>query len=60
MHPAWVDVLRYPIVVDCSRAERELGWRASCDCRAALRRFGPLLRGDAGGPAPVMQGEAAT
>ncbi len=59
MHPAWVDMLRYPIVVDCSRAERELGWRASCDCATAVRRFGALLRGDAGVPARVMQGEAA-
>src|SRR5438132_1395154 len=29
MHPAWVDVLRYPIVGGCSRAERGLGWRGS-------------------------------
>lgn len=39
MHPDWVDMTRYPIVVDTSRAERELGWRASCDTTTALRRF---------------------
>ena len=59
-HPAWVDMLRYPIVVDSSRAERELGWRASCDCSTALRRFGTMLSEGAGGPAPAMQGEAVT
>jgi nucleoside-diphosphate-sugar epimerase len=44
LHPGWVDMGRYPIVVDTGRAERELGWRASGDCAAALRRFGELLR----------------
>jgi nucleoside-diphosphate-sugar epimerase len=42
MHPAWVSMLRYPIVVDTARAERELGWRAGCHCAEALRRFGSL------------------
>ena len=60
MHPAWVDMLRYPMVVDTSRAERELGWRASCDCAGAIRRFRAMLKGDAGSPAPVTQREAAT
>ena len=45
MHPGWADMLRYPIVVDTGRAERELGWRASVDCPAALRRYGELVRG---------------
>jgi nucleoside-diphosphate-sugar epimerase len=44
LHPGWADMGRYPIVVDTSRAERELGWRASCDSREALERFGALLR----------------
>jgi UDP-glucose 4-epimerase len=39
MHPDWVDMARYPIVVDASRAERELGWRASSDTATALKRF---------------------
>lgn len=44
MHPAWVDMARYPIVVDTTRAQRELGWRASTDCAGALERHGALLR----------------
>ena len=44
MHPGWADMLRYPIVVDTGRAERELGWRASVDCAGALRRYGELVR----------------
>jgi nucleoside-diphosphate-sugar epimerase len=44
LHPGWVDMARYPIVVDCARAQRELGWRASCDTAEALRRFGRLRR----------------
>lgn len=47
MHPGWVDMARYPIVVDTTRAERELGWRASGDCAVALRRYGALRRGEA-------------
>jgi UDP-glucose 4-epimerase len=60
LHPGWVDMGRYPIVVDAGRAERELGWRASCDCATALRRFGMLLRGEPDAPVPAMQREAAT
>ncbi|HEV3227948.1 MAG TPA: NAD-dependent epimerase/dehydratase family protein [Solirubrobacteraceae bacterium] len=39
LNPGWVDMGRYPIVVDTARAERELGWRASGDCTAALTSF---------------------
>jgi UDP-glucose 4-epimerase len=45
LHPGWADMARYPLVVDTTRAERELGWKASCDCKTAVRRFGALLRG---------------
>jgi UDP-glucose 4-epimerase len=45
LHPGWVDMARYPIVVDSGRAERELGWRASCDCTEALERFGRIRPG---------------
>ena len=51
MHPAWVDMARHPIVVDTARAERALGWRASCDCATALRRHGALLRDEPLSPA---------
>ncbi len=46
LHPGWADMARYPLVVDTTRAESELGWQASCDCETAVRRFGALLRGD--------------
>lgn len=38
-HPTWIDMARYPIVVDSGRAERELGWRPSLDCSETLERF---------------------
>jgi hypothetical protein len=44
LDPGWVDMTRYPIVVDTARAERELGWRAGCDCATALQRYGLLIR----------------
>lgn len=39
LHPAWVDMARYPIVVDAGRAERELGWRPGLDCSETLERY---------------------
>lgn len=42
LHPGWVDMVRYPIVVSTERAERELGFAPTCDCSEALRRFGAL------------------
>ena len=58
MHPGWADMARHPIVVDTARAERELGWRTSCDCAEALRRFGTLLR-DRAAPTTAIPKEAA-
>lgn len=58
LDPAWVDMTRYPIVVDCARAERELGWTASGDCADALRRFGETLRAR-GRRAPAVTPRAA-
>ncbi len=43
MDPGWVDMLRYPIVVDTRKAHRELGWRAREDCATALRRYQEVL-----------------
>jgi len=43
LHPGFVDMARYPIVLDAGRAERELGWRARDDSLATLRRFGELI-----------------
>ena len=45
LHPGFVDMARYPIVVDAGRAHRELGWRPRLDSLAALRRFGELIGG---------------
>ncbi len=39
MDPGWIEMARYPIVVDASRAQRELGWKPSCDCTEVLRRY---------------------
>ena len=44
LHPGFVEMARYPIVVDSSRAEAELGWSAQLDSVSALRRFGRHLR----------------
>ena len=38
-----MDANRYPIVVDASRAEAELGWSAERDTVGALRRFAETL-----------------
>ena len=46
LHPGFVDMARYPIVVDSGRARDELGWRPERDSAAALRRFGETLRTD--------------
>jgi nucleoside-diphosphate-sugar epimerase len=56
LHPGWVDMGRYPIVVDSTRAQRELGWSASGDCAAALGEFAQLLadrRRGSGPPVPA-------
>jgi UDP-glucose 4-epimerase len=39
LDPRFVDLARYPIVVDSARAERELGWRPRLDSVGALRQF---------------------
>ena len=44
LHPGFVEMARYPIVVDASRARAELGWSAQLDSVSALRRFGRWLR----------------
>ena len=44
LHPCFVDMDRYAIVLDASRAESELGWRARHDPRGALRRYAETLR----------------
>jgi UDP-glucose 4-epimerase len=43
LHPGFVDMDRYPIVLDATRAERELGWRPRHDTRGALERLRAAL-----------------
>jgi nucleoside-diphosphate-sugar epimerase len=35
--PAWLEGLSRPLILDCSRAARELGWQASHSAAAAIR-----------------------
>ncbi len=42
--PGWVDVSRYPIVVNTEKAKKELGWRPSYDTDGALRQLVSELR----------------
>ncbi len=44
LHPGFVEMARYPIVADSSKARAELGWSAELDSVSALRRFGEWLR----------------
>ena len=43
LDPGFVDMNRYPIVVDSARAEAELGWTAERDTVGTLRRFAETL-----------------
>jgi nucleoside-diphosphate-sugar epimerase len=43
LHPGFVDMARYPIVVSSRRAETALGWRPALDTAGALRRFAETL-----------------
>jgi UDP-glucose 4-epimerase len=47
LHPGFVDMDRYPIVLDSARAERELGWAARHDTRGALERLRETMAGSA-------------
>ena len=44
LHPGFVDIHRYPIVVSSTRAQETLGWRAEHDTGATLERFRATLR----------------
>jgi nucleoside-diphosphate-sugar epimerase len=44
LDPGFVDMARYPIVVDATRAREELGWNPRDDSEAALRRFAATVR----------------
>lgn len=38
-HAGWIEVSRYPIVVNCDKAKQELGWKPSLDSSGAIERF---------------------
>lgn len=38
-HAGWLEVARYPIIVNCDKAKRELGWCPSLDSAGAIERF---------------------
>ena len=35
---SWIEALRRPVLMDTSRARRELGWKPACDARETLRQ----------------------
>jgi UDP-glucose 4-epimerase len=39
LSPGWLDVARYSIVVDCTKAKTELGWSPKYDTPGALRKL---------------------
>ena len=43
----WVDLMRYPILMDTSRAKTQLGWRPQYTSEGALRAAADSLFGDA-------------
>ncbi len=38
-HPGWIKILKYPIIMDCSKAKKELGWQPTYTTVEAFRRF---------------------
>jgi nucleoside-diphosphate-sugar epimerase len=50
--PAWLEGLARPLVLDCSRAARELGWQARCSAVAAFRSI-DTSRAASGAKKPV-------
>jgi len=53
--PGWFDLLAAVPLMDCSRAERELGWRARHDARQALRELVDGVDAGAGTAGPAMR-----
>lgn len=37
--PEWLDVMRYPVVVDCQKAKQVLGWKPKYDTTGALKKL---------------------
>lgn len=38
-HAGWLEVARYPIIVNCDKAKQELGWSPALDSSGAIERF---------------------
>jgi len=45
LHAGWIESSRYPIIVDCSKAKTELGWKPTHTTMEALRHFMKSLEG---------------
>lgn len=39
LHPGWVEVFRYPSIMDTTKAREQLGWKPRLDTREAFRAF---------------------
>jgi UDP-glucose 4-epimerase len=53
--PSWVDLLAAIPLMDCSRAERELGWRPNFDGGQALHELVSGVASGAGAAGPALQ-----
>ncbi|HEX6967908.1 MAG TPA: NAD-dependent epimerase/dehydratase family protein [Micromonosporaceae bacterium] len=53
--PTWVDIAAAIPLMDCSRAEHELGWRPNYDGRHALRDLLDGVAAGAGAPTPALR-----
>jgi nucleoside-diphosphate-sugar epimerase len=58
MPPGWVDLALAVPLMDCSRAERELGWHATRTAEEALLELLDGLRERAGAPTPPLAPDA--
>jgi UDP-glucose 4-epimerase len=58
MPPGWVDLALSVPLMDCSRAERELGWRATHTAEDALLELLDGLRQRSGAPTPPLAPDA--
>ncbi len=39
LHPGWVEIFRYPAIMDTAKAREQLGWEPVLDTREAFRAF---------------------
>jgi len=39
LHPGWLEIVRYPAIMDTTKAREQLGWKPRLDTREAFRAF---------------------